>query len=176
MLERKDTECILYILFVQDCDSAEEHFAKLISTLLKLLQVPHLPWMSPSVTQKDSVCNTPKTPTTSSMLMTPIVETAVGGNTVNTLRNRNSEVNPRNISKDATTPRNVEETPRNTEQIPGSTSTKEVTPRNTACKGVPSTPKNSHLVTKRKRPQPSYHKLNVKRTKVTVNSKIKKKT
>ena len=155
----------------------EEHFTKLIDILLKLLKVPHLPWMSPSVTQQDAVSITPKTPITS------VTQTDIDGNNKRTPSNRHTELTlrnihetPKNTSSDATTPRSIpsnEETPSDTGE--GDTSNKVATSKNTYSKEVTSTSKNFSLVTRRKRQQPSYHGLNVKRMKVTVNSKIKKK-
>jgi len=155
----------------------EEHLTKLIDTLFNLLKVPHLPWMSTSVTQQGAVCITPKTPTTSGIMLT---QTDIGGNNVSDqgtpsneiteLIPRNIEETPKHISSDAATTRNVpsnEETPRCTqvtEPMPEDTTNKVTTSNKETLKNC-----------KRKRQQPSYHELNVKRTKVAVNSKIKKK-
>lgn len=140
--------------------------------------------MSPSVTQQGAVCITPKTPTTS------VTQADVDGNNGRAPSNRNTDTEltsrniketPKNASNDAATPRSIpsnEEIPRCTvtgEPIPGDTSKKVVTSKNTFSKEDTSTSNNFSLVTKRKRRQPSYHGLNVKRMKVTVNSKIKKK-
>ena len=139
--------------------------------------------MSPNVTQKSAtaVCDTP---TTSRNVKTPTTGTTVGKSDFiqGTPRNSTTKVIPKSIEdtpiNNASTPETADSrvtpnrtksneitTPRNTRPISGND---EVTPRNTASKEIT-------LVAKRKRPQPNYHELNVKRTKVTVNSKIKKK-